>query len=234
MPSLGDCAMEAVLNAGPCPEQTADPEENLGTECDPPSREQQHQEARLEVASVVAAATTAAAQPSADAAQALKLFRSSLLEMVGACGLYSGQPNDRRSGWGRFTATADDLSCATLIAKYVSLWSVLEVPENQKFSVQALIGLRMLQNENGSVAAAKVFREIEFQTSTPAALSYVMRGIGTFLFGLACVSITLIVTFMVLPGMLKADQADAFRHAVASLDPKWADVSIACIAGMFG
>src|SRR4051812_16796793 len=98
MQLMGDCAMEAVLDAGPCSEQTADPEE-IGAGSDAPSLEQQHQEARLEVASVVAAATNAAAQPSADAAQALKLFRSSLLEMVGACGLYSGRPDDRRSGW---------------------------------------------------------------------------------------------------------------------------------------
>lgn len=190
---------------------------------------------RVDVASAVAAATTAAAQPSADTAEALRLFRSSLLEMVGAPALYpndSATSGEKRTGWLRRSPT-EDLSCASLIAKYVSLWSVLERPENQRFSVQALIGLRMLEEQN-FVAASKVFREIEFQTSTPAALSYVMRGVGTFIVGFVGFVVLIAGVAVYLSMALNPEQKLALTRGMNALDSQWVNVVIACIAGMFG
>jgi hypothetical protein len=196
----------------------------------------QPQKATIEVASAVATATTAAAQPTSDAAEALRLFRSSLLDMVGAPALYSeaaaNSSKEKRTGWlGR--SAADDLSCASLIAKYVSLWSVLERPENQRFSIQALIGLRMLEGQN-FLAASKVFKEIEFQTSTPAALSYVMRGVGTFITGFLGFVILIVLVVLYLGTTLSPDQELALASRMNALPPEWASVVVASIAGMFG
>ena len=187
---------------------------------------------KVEIASI-AATTSSAVTPSADEADALRLFRSSLLEMVGVPSLYSHAAPEKGGGWLRRSAAGDDLSCASLIAKYVSLWSILERPENQKFSVQALIGLQMLQGQS-FFAASKVFSEIEFQTSTPAALSYVMRGIGTFLSGLLCVAALVILAIMILGGILTADQELAVAQQMASSDSKWVNVVVAGVAGMLG
>jgi hypothetical protein len=189
---------------------------------------------KVEIASVAATATTTTAViPSADAAEALRLFRSSLLEMVGVPALYSHIPKEKGGGWLRRSAAGDDLSCAALIAKYVSLWSILERPENQKFSVQALIGLQMLQGQS-FIAASKVFNEIEFQTSTPAALSYVMKGIGTFLCGLLGVAALIIAAILFLGMILSPDQELALARQINSIDSKWVNVVVAGIAGMLG
>lgn len=191
--------------------------------------------AKVEVATAVAAATTAAAKPSADAAEAMRLFRSSLLGMVGAPELYSDNAAgnaERRPGWlGR--SSADDLSCASLIAKYVSLWSVLDKEENQTFIIQALIGLRMLESQN-FVASSKVFREIEFQTSTQAALSYVMKGVGTFIIGFLFVIMLIVAAILFLGTILNPDQERALAVWLSAFDGQWVNVVVAGIAGMFG
>ena len=72
------------------------------------------------------------------------------------------------------------LSYDDLVAKYVGLWTVLARPEGRNYSLQALLGLQLLMKGNFRTSA-KIFSEIEFQTSTPAALSYVMHGILAFL-----------------------------------------------------
>lgn len=224
-----ELAQEQMLPPQPVDDPVIEREARAGDENPPPIK--------VEVASAVAAATTAAAAPSADAAEALRIFRSSLLDMVGVPERYSdtgsGTGKEKRIGWLGRSAAADDLSCASLIAKYVSLWSVLERPENQKFSVQAVIGLQMLQGQSYA-GASKVFNEIEFQTSTPAALSYVMKGVGIFLMGFFAVSMVIVATLLSLGSILDSAQELALATWVSSLDPQWVNVVVACIAGMFG
>jgi hypothetical protein len=77
-----------------------------------------------------------------------------------------------------------------LVAKYVGLWSVLEAPEAQRYAMQAFLGIKYLVNGRLGTSQA-IYEEIEFHTSTPAALSYVMRGIAVFLRSLALISIRL-------------------------------------------
>jgi hypothetical protein len=48
--------------------------------------------------------------------------------------------------------------------------------------MQALLGLHLLM-AGKLTSASKIFLEIEFQTSTAAALSYVMRGVTYFIRG---------------------------------------------------
>lgn len=187
---------------------------------------------KVEVATV-AAATSAAARPSADSLEALRLFRSSLLDMVGVSSLCSDSSPPTPHRWAVLSSKADDLSSASLIAKYVSLWSVLEKPENQKFSVQALIGLQMLQGQS-LLAASKVFKEIEFQTSTPAALIYVMKGVRLFIMGLIGFVMLLAMTAWFLSKTLDETQQAGVAKVLAGVDDQWASVLAACVAGMFG
>ncbi len=67
-----------------------------------------------------------------------------------------------------------------LIAKYASLCGALDKADTMQFSDQALVGFIALTSRR-LVTAYKIYNDIEFQISAPAALSYVMRGVGYFL-----------------------------------------------------
>jgi hypothetical protein len=168
----------------------------------------------------------------------LEKFKKALERLVDAAPA-SSTTDDPVAGKQRSSLLApmEDKSCDGLIAKYVSLWSVLERPEAQRFSAQARIGLKMLELKNFD-AADKVFKEIEFQTSTPAALSYVMGGIGRFLtfFGMAVFAImTVAILFFINSKLILGnEQFSQLVVAVEKLDPRAANVVVASIAGMFG
>lgn len=188
---------------------------------------------KVEVASTVAAITAGAAKPSTGSEEALELFRSSLLGMVGVPEIYLQTDAKTAKKWLPLSTPAADETCASLIAKYVSLWSVLERPENQKYSIQALIGLRMFQAGNAK-AASKVFDEIEFHTSTPAALSYVMRGIRTILLFFFTALLLIVVTPVYLDTLSGDDQSNSLGQTLGSMDLDLRNVVAASIAGLFG
>lgn len=75
-----------------------------------------------------------------------------------------------------------------LVAVYVALWSTLEKQETQRYSAQALLGIKALAKGRFGTATA-IYKEIEFQTSTPAALTYVMRGVANFVRALVIIMI---------------------------------------------
>ena len=122
-----------------------------------------------------------------------------------------------------------------LVAKYVGLWSVLDTPDAQRYSAQALLGLRLLRSGR-YVTSSKILSDIEFQTSTPAALSYVMRGVGQFLRSMILILFILgyTVGFFILTTE-KVSSTGTFGQSVAAfLNTTLGDVVVAAVAGMLG
>jgi hypothetical protein len=78
-----------------------------------------------------------------------------------------------------------------LLAKYIMLWSVLERPELQQYGIEATLGLRYLVSGHFGTSQA-ILEEIEFKTSTSAAMSCVMRGVTQFLRVMVFVSLTFV------------------------------------------
>jgi hypothetical protein len=121
------------------------------------------------------------------------------------------------------------LSYERLVAFYVSLWSVLERLENQKYSAQALLGIKAL-SIGRLRTSTNILREIEFQTSTPAALTYVMRGVGTFMRTLFivsfCIGYPLALTQFILHGR--------WVNSEAIIGATWLNVLVAAVCGMLG
>jgi hypothetical protein len=135
--------------------------------------------------------TPGAAAPNKEEPDALRDFRQSLFELL-------SKPEDeipeRRSNYARELIRRvinplyrRKMDYHELFAKYVGLWSVLEAPEAQRYAMQAFLGIKYLVNGRLGTSQA-IYEEIEFHTSTPAALSYVMRGIAVFLRSLALIS----------------------------------------------
>jgi hypothetical protein len=122
------------------------------------------------------------------------------------------------------------LSYDQLVAKYVSLWSTLEKPELQQFSMQALLGIRSLIAGRLSTSSS-ILSEIEFQTSTPVALTYVMRGVGVFIRTLFFISL-----FIGYPLLLSSTFSwSANQNPILTfLGETGVDVLVAAISGMLG
>jgi len=118
------------------------------------------------------------------------------------------------------------------VAHYSALWPLLERPENQRYSSQALLGIEFLKIGRRKEASA-IVNDVEFQISTPKALSYVMRGVSKF------IRITILVTLAVVYALFTASSISIFgglhdlRNHVAA-DPKAYSVLIAAFCGMLG
>jgi hypothetical protein len=121
-----------------------------------------------------------------------------------------------------------------LVAKYVGLWSTLERPEAQHYRLQAFLGLEWLKAGKLTTAYG-IFSEIEFQTSTPAALSYVMRGIGYFLRWI--VVLTLVVAYSAFFPFFVWESV-SLQEAITRLERFFnsplGEVLVATLAGMLG
>jgi hypothetical protein len=128
------------------------------------------------------------------------------------------------------------MSYEELVAKYVSLWAVLDCPGSERYTLQALLGIKCLINGHLTTSQA-IYEEIEFVTSTPAALSYVMRGISSFLRSLAFV-VFLFAYFIFVPTLtegfiLNPPVAKHFSYMEA-LTGTLGNVSLAAVSGMLG
>ena len=68
-----------------------------------------------------------------------------------------------------------------LVGEYANLWPILEQPFNLVYAETALFGALALRSKRLEVARS-IVEDVKFATSTPVALSYVMRGIMRFVF----------------------------------------------------
>jgi hypothetical protein len=184
---------------------------------------------------VLVTTTTASLPSTVDTANALRDFRSALLDLINA-----SKPGnlDERSGrrvLGLFVPWySKDFSYDELVAKYVGLWSVLEKRECQRYILQAVLGLNLLRSGRTS-PASKIFREIEFYTSTPAALTYVMSGVAYFLRSAILLSITVAYTWWLMTYFLSSSPFLIVEDAPAKPgDPSLILVLVAAISGMLG
>jgi hypothetical protein len=66
-----------------------------------------------------------------------------------------------------------------LVGEYANLWPALEQPFNLIYAEAACLGARALKAQRLEVAQS-IIEDLKFATSTPVALSYVMRGIMRF------------------------------------------------------
>jgi hypothetical protein len=146
----------------------------------------------------------------------------------------SSQEPPSRTYIQRFLHPANpDFGHDDLVAKYVGLWSVLAKPEAQRYSMQALLGLRSLVSGRTRIAN-EIFKEIEFQTSTAAALSYVMIGVGRFL-AVVIVSTILIIYGIVTMNLFLNKHIDFGLLTTTSGDMSVSgDVLVAAFSGMIG
>jgi hypothetical protein len=123
----------------------------------------------------------------------------------------------------------ENLTYDELVAKYVSLWSVLEKPELQHYSMQALLGIQFLLRGRLKTST-QIFSEIEFQTSTPAALSYLMNGVRRFV-GVLVVLTGAVVYSLMIPNFFLKAGAKSFTFFQ---DTQVFNITIAAICGMLG
>jgi hypothetical protein len=122
-----------------------------------------------------------------------------------------------------------------LVAKYVSLWTALETPESSRYAPQALLGLRYLMNGRLSTSQA-IFEEIEFHTSAPAAITYVMRGVSVFLRSMAVISF-LFFYFIILPSFFRSTpiaNPDNLSTSLHAFQGTYGNILTATLAGMLG
>jgi hypothetical protein len=168
--------------------------------------------------------------------EALYEFRDKLFQLAGTS-VKDDRPHSSRDFLRRLVQpwVTPAMTYSTLVAKYVGLWSVLEQPDGWKFCLQGLLGLRYLDQKNLAVAQ-RIFEEIEFHTSTPAALTYVMRGVSIFVrtvllivlfIGYATPAITSFVS------ILSGHHSDLSALASGISVPAW-HILIAAGAGMMG
>ena len=117
----------------------------------------------------------------------LDKYKREIFRLISAEKPTTGESPTRRvfNAYTRLFISSQDrvLSYERLVACYVSLWSVLERRDNQQYSAQALLGIKAL-SVGRLRTSSNILRDIEFQTSTPAALTYVMQGVGKFLWTL--------------------------------------------------
>lgn len=141
--------------------------------------------------------------------RALREFRLDLLDLIS-----KSNPKD-------WKGEEEDL-----VARYVGLWSVLERADAQRYSAQALLGLRLLRTGEAKIAH-RIFEEIQFQTSTQAALTYLMRGIGAFLV------LFVLAGYLVFLISRVSDASDGalYRFSFSSSE---GHVLIATVSGMLG
>jgi hypothetical protein len=187
-------------------------------------------------AKVVAFEGTASLMHTAETALAFDHYKKELVQLVER-GLGGDEQEDSKAlfnvfrlyhgafGWLLSSSVQRPLSHEVLASKYVSLWTVLERPDLQRYSAQALLGVRALSAGRTKMSSA-IFREIEFQTSTPAALSYVMIGVGTFIRGL--------LMAMILLGYLAFLIFHDVENVPLSLSGTWFNVAVAAVCGMLG
>ena len=79
-----------------------------------------------------------------------------------------------------------------LVGEYANLWPILEQPFNLVYAETALFGALALRSKRLEVARS-IVEDVKFATSTPVALSYVMRGIMRFVFASGMLLYLLIV-----------------------------------------
>ena len=98
--------------------------------------------------------------------------------------------------------------------------------------MQVLLGLKYLMRDNLSIAQS-IYEEIEFHTSTPAALSYVMRGVISFLRSLAL--LVLLSSYLVFLPLLTNLNPHKYSLLPDSFFNKtFGDVLLATASGMLG
>jgi hypothetical protein len=188
-------------------------------------------------ANVVAFEGTASLMHTAENAFAFDHFKNELVMLVQGVRRDDKEEDSKASlfnvlslyrgafGWLLSSSPQRPLSHEVLVSKYVSLWTVLERPDLQRYSAQALLGVRALSAGRTKMSSA-IFREIEFQTSTPAALSYVMIGVGTFIRGL--------LIAMILLGYLAFLIYRDVESVPLSTTGTWFNVAVAAVCGMLG
>jgi hypothetical protein len=109
-----------------------------------------------------------------------------------------------------------------LVAEYATLWSVLERPFNLLYAETALFGLLALRADRVATAQS-ILEDVKFATSTSIALSYVMRGVMRFVFGV-------VVVLYVIPFVLLA-----FEIGIATItNSPWFNVALAAAFGCLG
>lgn len=101
-----------------------------------------------------------------NASEALQRFRAVVLALV-------ERPADKQ------LSLEESVQFDTLVAKYVGLLPVLELPSNGGFAETALLGALALQSGRVKVAA-QIHEDVNFGTSNVSSLAYVMQGVGIF------------------------------------------------------
>lgn len=132
--------------------------------------------------------------------------------------------------WYQTTPTFDEL-----LAKYVSLWPTLERPESQQYSMPALLGIKFLRT--GRIkTSSEIFAEIEFHTSTPAALSYVMKGVSIFIRSLLLLILAFAYIFSLLVPVLVNDLqlSQTLIHSISLALAPGIPVLVSTVCGMIG
>ncbi|HWX29476.1 MAG TPA: hypothetical protein VNZ53_18780 [Steroidobacteraceae bacterium] len=118
-----------------------------------------------------------------------------------------------------------------LVAEYASLWPVLEHPFNLLYAETALFGLLALRARRVTTAQS-ILEDVRFATSTPIALSYVMRGVMRFVTGAAFILYLIpFLAISVIPILAKSVQGNEPVHLA---DPDLARVALAAAFGCLG
>lgn len=178
-------------------------------------------------------ATASLVQPS-EAAMAFEEFKGALIRLVDAAGpdrVREDLPNRTIRAITRliFPFPQDRvLSYESLVASYVALWMPLSRLENQQYSGLALLGTRAL-SLGRLKTSTQILREVEFQTSTPAALTYVMRGVGAFLR-----TLFIMAAIFIYPVFLVRSFEGKTIDWNTVLGEQWASVVVAAVCGMLG
>jgi hypothetical protein len=111
-----------------------------------------------------------------------------------------------------------------LVGEYANLWPILEQPFNLVYAETALFGALALRSKRLEVARS-IVEDVKFATSTPVALSYVMRGIMRFVFASGMLLYLLIVFGL-------SFYRDAFHLDFATSEP--GKVVLAALFGCLG
>ena len=209
-------------------------------EAETPSGTPLNEGQELVVTSTASTLSTQDATVAVEAASGLVEFRANLARLIDQP--KPAETEDLPSRLSQFSARLftpwsanQTLGYEELCARYVALWSVLERPAAQRYVTQALLGLR-LTLAGRLTTASKVLSEIEFQTSAPAALSYVMRGVGYFLRSIALLLILLVYLPFVFSGLRHSGNVDSSHLYLLLdfLDSTAGHVLIGTVFGMLG
>lgn len=124
-----------------------------------------------------------------------------------------------------------DASYSDLVAHYSALWPLLERPESQRYSSQARLGIEFLKNGRLREAAC-IVNDVEFQISTPKALSYVMQGVRKFI--IYTLFFLVFSMYGIVFGSKAFDLGSELLVIIPESNSKIVFVLISSIFGMFG